>query len=89
MIGPENLAGAYFPGAITQSGIAGDRSTFTDVGDRGGRLQRAVAVNDEARIALLDEHRIERICQKRTKAGDADVPSDVTLTVPLGDAQPA
>jgi hypothetical protein len=26
VIGPENLVGAYLPGAIAQSGIAGDRS---------------------------------------------------------------
>jgi hypothetical protein len=48
VIGPENLVGAYLPGAIAQSGIAGDRSIFTDVGDRCARLQRAVAVNNEA-----------------------------------------
>ena len=53
------------------------------------RVRRAVAVDDEARIVLLDQRRIERVRQKPAETGDADVPGDVPLAFGLGNAEPA
>jgi len=72
------------PVAFVQAGITRDRGEFADVRDRGRRIQRAVAVDDEARIILLDQRRAKRVRQKPAETGNADIPGDVPLAFRLG-----
>jgi hypothetical protein len=60
-----------------------------DVRDRGRRVRRAIAVDDEARIILLDQRRAERVRQKPTEIGNVDVPGDVPFAFRLGNTQTA
>ncbi len=54
-----------------------------------GTARRPVAVDDETRIILLDQHRVERIGQCAADPGDADIPGDVAFAFGFGDAEPA
>ena len=61
--------------------VAGDRGQLADLEDRARHRRVAIAVDDEAGIDLRDEGGVEPVGEKIRRAGDADIPGDVTLEV--------
>ena len=54
------------------------------------KLRRAaIAIDDEARIVLLDKRGAERVRQAAPEPGDADIPGDVALQFRRDETEPA
>src|SRR5262249_60723326 len=68
--------------------IARDRGRLADFRDRARHPRVAVAVDDEARIVLPDERRIEATRERDPDRADADVPGDMARGFGRRQAEP-
>src|ERR1700744_5585693 len=87
MIGIEDRAPTLLGGFARQSLVAGYDRGFAEQRDRACGPRRAVAVDDEPRIALRDQMRAEHGREPLGDPGDADVPGDVPYELALGPAE--
>ncbi|MNT64316.1 hypothetical protein D3C72_2022070 [compost metagenome] len=79
MVGRVDRIDALLPLRGRQPGIARHHGVVADLGDQRGRKQRAVAVDQQPRIGLLDCPRIQTLGQCTGGAADADVPADMPV----------
>ena len=87
MIGCEDVAEARPPVLRSQTLIAGDGRAIAHHRDRAFRPGRAIAVDDQPRIALVDEDGVQAASEVSPQARDADVPGDVARQVRRAQAQ--
>src|ERR1700730_5052453 len=79
VVWPKNLAHARGLPAFAQADVSRYRGELAGFRNRRLRARRAVAVDDEARIVLLNQRGIERFRYEPADRADADVPGDMAL----------
>jgi hypothetical protein len=89
VIRSRDFAHARGAAGLAQADITGDPRQLADLRNRSRDVRRPVAVDDQPRIVLPDQRRIERDGQEPAHTGDADVPGDVPLAFGHVDAEPA
>src|SRR6202035_4950575 len=87
MVGIEDGAAARLGRLAREIFVAGADGGLAEARDRAWRLRRAVAVDQQPRIALRDQMRAEMSGQRLRDAGDADVPGDVTRQLAFRQAE--
>lgn len=87
MIGRENLSDPRGFRGVIQTTITRYGGAVAGLGNRLLCIWRTVAIDHQPRIALADEGAVEPPRKVRAQAGDADVPSDVTLKIVPPQAQ--
>lgn len=76
-----NLVDAKLSREPCQARIAGYRSGICDGKDRLGRRRRAIAVNDQTRIGLREENRVEPFGHRGAQFGHAGIERDMARQV--------
>ena len=89
VIGAEQGIDASLPRARREAPVAWDLGRLADLGDGLRHMRRAVAVDQQARVGLGHERRVERLRDPAGDRQDADVVGDVPVELGRGQAQAA
>ena len=81
VVGPKNLAHARGLLPFAETNVTRYRRQFADVCNRGLRARRAITVDDETRIILLNQSGIECVRHNAADRGDTDVPGNVAFAI--------